>query len=285
MQLNPNDTAQLSEVRLRSGRPLSLTYPGSSKFLTISGGLTMSASNSAAMIISAEEINSTVEVLCRYSLHSCPRELREGWFVLPGGIRVGVTGTVSETAEASIHDFSSLNFRIAREVIGCADEIFRSCRNSTGILICGSVNSGKTTILRDLCRSFGNCTKTALIDERNEIAACENGVPTNDVGALTDILTGYQRSQGILSAVRTMSPDIIFCDEIAASDDVEAFISAQGSGIRFAATIHAGSFDDLMKREFAKVLIRKNVFTHAVILSGSKEPSAVREIRRLIDVL
>lgn len=278
-----SDRAMLSEVRLRCGRPAAFTYPDGSRYLTHSGRLTMCAGNTECITVRPETLTAAVDALCSYSVHSRSRELREGWFVLPGGVRVGVTGTTSETAEGTLRDYSSLNFRIAREVRGCAEDIFRRCGREASILISGGVNSGKTTVLRDLCRLYGSVCKTALIDERNEIAACSGGLPTNDVGALTDVLTGCSRSKGIVSAVRTMSPEMIFCDEIAASEDAEAILSAHGSGVRFAATIHAGNFDELMSRNIAKRLIGAGVFTHAVILRGSGEPSAVAEIRRLGD--
>jgi len=278
-----SERAMLSEVRLRCGRPAAFTYPDGSRYLTHSGHLTMCAGNTECITVKPETLTAAVDALCSYSVHSRSRELREGWFVLPGGVRVGVTGTSSETAEGTLRDYSSLNFRIAREVRGCAEEIFRRCGYRAGILVCGGVNSGKTTVLRDLCRLCGSVCKTALIDERNEIAACSGGLPTSDVGIMTDVLTGCKRSKGILSAVRTMSPEMIFCDEIATPEDAEAILSAHGSGVRFAATIHAGSFEELMTRDIARRLIDAGVFTYAVILRGSGEPSAVSEIRRLGD--
>ena len=278
-----SDRAMLSEVRLRCGRPAAFTYPDGSRYLTRSGRLTNCAGNTDCLTVTPENINASVEAICSYSVHSRSRELREGWFVLPGGVRVGVTGTVSGTSDKMLRDYSSLNFRLAREVRGCAEEIFRRCGMDSGILVCGGVNSGKTTVLRDLCRIYGSVCKTALIDERNEIAACSGGLPTNDVGTLTDVMTGCSRSEGIVSAVRTMSPDMIFCDEIATGGDAEAILSVHGTGVRFAATIHAGDPAELMSRDIAKRLIGEGVFTYAVFLRGSSEPSAVAEIRRLRD--
>ncbi|MBR4628228.1 MAG: Flp pilus assembly complex ATPase component TadA [Ruminococcus sp.] len=275
------DRRMISEIRLRAGRPVSLTYPDGSRFLTSAGRLTMSPSNAECVMASAEDISSSVEKLCRFSLYSCTRELTEGWFVLPGGIRVGLAGTVSETGTGLLRDISSLNFRLAREVIGCGEEIYKMCGSDAGILISGGVNSGKTTVLRDLCRIYGNTFKTALIDERSEIASSSGGLPSNDVGALTDILTGCKRSSGITAALRTLSPDMIFCDEIASEEDAEAILSAHGSGVRFAATIHAVSYTDLISRKIASMLLSNGVFTHIVILSGSNSPSQISEIRRI----
>ena len=116
-----SDRAMLSEVRLRCGRPAAFTYPDGSSYLTRSGRLTNCAGNTDCITVTPEELTAAVEALCSYSVHSRARELREGWFVLPGGVRVGVTGTVSGTSEGTLRDYSSLNFRIAREVKGCAE--------------------------------------------------------------------------------------------------------------------------------------------------------------------
>lgn len=276
-----NDRRSLTEIRLRSGRPVSFVYPYGFRFLTESGELTASYNNTACLRVTPGELAATVEMLCKFSVHSCKRELSEGYFVPAGGIRVGAAGTVNTAADCVMSDFSSLNFRIAREVSGCAEELHRLCGKSSGVLICGKVNSGKTTILRDMCRITGNAEKAVLIDERNEISASSGGSPGFDVGAMTDVIVGQERAAAISSAVRTLSPDVIFCDEISVQSDCDAILSAFGSGVRFTATIHAGTYDELMKRSVGRALIEAGVFGYAVFLQGSGSCSEVREIRRL----
>lgn len=273
-------TEKLSEIRLRSGRAVSYVYPGKIMFLTAGGGLTADHRDSRCICASAEDIHKTAEALCRYSVHSCSKELSEGFFVIGGGIRVGVAGTVSGTADRTIKDFSGLNFRIARSVNGCAEELFRRT-NGRSVLICGGVNSGKTTILRDLCRILGNDRKVVLIDERNEISASSGGVPSRDVGAMTDVIVGSDRAAGIISAVRTLSPDIIICDEISDKADAEAILSGFGCGVSFTSTIHAESYEELLSRRAAVPLIEAGVFDYAVFLQGCSFPSRIKEIRRI----
>lgn len=280
-----NDRRGLTEVRLRSGRPVSMVYPYGFRFVTDTGELTASHKNSACLCVSPAEIAAAVEMLCKYSVHSCRRELCEGYFVPACGIRVGAAGTVNTSAGGAMSEFSSLNFRIAREVKGCAEELYRMCGNSSGVLICGRVNSGKTTILRDLCRITGNSEKAVLIDERNEISASSGGSAGFDVGAMTDVIVGQERAAAICTAVRTLSPEVIFCDELAVPADSAAILSAFGSGVRFAATIHAGTYEELMKREVGRSLIEAGVFGYAVFLQGSGGCSEIREIRRLCDAV
>lgn len=275
--ISRNEQKKLSEIRLFGGRAVAYIYPDKIAYLTDSG-LTASFRNTSVIVADSDDISKTVDSLSHYSLHSCTRELQQGFFVLKNGIRVGISGIYS--ANGVITEITGLNFRMARNICGNADIIFNliSAENS-GVLICGSVNSGKTTVLRDLCRLVGNRKKVTLVDERNEISYVHNGTATNDVGALTDILVGCSRADGIISAVRTLSPDYIFCDEISNDEDSEAILSGIGCGVNFCATIHAQNYADLMKRPIARKIT--GAFDYAVFLKGAENPSEIAEIRRI----
>lgn len=86
-----------------------------------------------------------------------------GYITIKGGHRVGITGeVVVENGEVkNISYIYSLNFRIAREVIGVSKEILNYVldinHNSVyNTLIVGLPGSGKTTILRDLIKNISN---------------------------------------------------------------------------------------------------------------------------------
>lgn len=282
LAMRSEDISGLTEIRLRSTRSASLVYPDKVRFLCGDGSVTSFPNDTRCIVAAPEIMTETADLLCHYSRHSCQRELSEGAFSLGGGVRAGVSGKYSAADGKTLTDISSVNFRISRSVTGCADEVFNiSDLDVENLLICGGVNSGKTTVLRDLCRQWGDIRKTALIDERNEISAFSGGQPHNDVGEMTDIIVGCERWKGINSAVRSMSPDIIFCDEIADDKDAEALLKAHGCGVHFAATIHAGDMESLMQRAAAKALISEGVFRRAVFLQGSSAPGKIREVRRL----
>lgn len=279
MNINKDERENISEIRLFSGRAVAFIYPDKVAYLT-TVGLTASFRNTSVVIADSGDIEKTVDSLSHYSLHSCSRELKQGFFVLKNGIRVGISGSYS--SNGVITEITGLNFRVSRNIFGSADRIYPLISEyRCGILICGSVNSGKTTILRDLCRLTGNYQKAVLIDERNEIAFVHNGIASNDVGALTDILVGCSRAVGIVSAVRTLSPDYIFCDEISTDDDSDAIINSIGCGVEFCATIHAKNFNDLIKRPIGQKLMSAKIFRYAVFLEGSESPGKIAEIRRL----
>lgn len=278
-RVSEREKERISEIRLYSGRAPIYVYPDKIKYLT-QNGLTGSRGNTAILNVSAQEVRGVVDALCHYSLHTYQREMKQGYFVLRNGIRVGMSGTYSDSGV--ITEACGLNFRLSRNINGCGQIIFdRIMSESCGVLICGGVNSGKTTILRDLCRLIGSWHKVSLIDERNEIACVQNGISMNDVGALTDILSGCGRSRGIISAIRTLSPDYIICDEISTAEDLAAITESAGSGVKFCATIHGSDWEEIISGEMAKNLMKRRIFKYAAILHGADEPGKIREIKKL----
>ncbi len=283
VHLSENSMIHINEIRIRSERPIAIHFPDRTCFLCHDGKLTEKYTNPDVLFAKSSEINEIFNALCKYSIHSCSRELTQGYFTIENGIRVGISGSIANSDGGCYKYISGLNFRISREVRGCADEIFNRVFSSAlkSVLICGGVNSGKTTVLRDLCKSCGDVYKITLVDERNEISASMSGIPTNDVGIQTDIIEGCTRENGIISAIRTLSPQIIVCDELSGYSDSEAVLSGFGCGVKFIATVHAESFDDLSRRKFLHPLLANAVFDYAVILEGSSMPGRIREIRRL----
>lgn len=279
LSIGQRESADISELRLNSGRAVAIVFPDKILYLT-DRGLTANPKNTSAIVTLPTDIDGIVNALSHYSIHSCCGQLSEGVFVLRGGIRVGLSGRFN--SNGVLTDITGLNFRISRNIAGCGEKVYKLIsEQNCGVVICGGVNSGKTTILRDLCRLVGNRRKVTLVDERNEIACTMGGIIQNDVGNLTNVLTGCTREKGIISAVRTLSPDYIFCDEISTAEDAQAIISSMGCGVKFCATVHGGSYREMCSRPVMQRLFRAEVFGYAVILSGGEKPSEIKEIRRL----
>lgn len=266
-------SGELCEIRLRTGKPLAVSFPDKTAYLCENGSI--SQDGEKAVQVTAEDIRRTFEAVCRYSVHSCQSRINRGFVTVSGGHRAGLCGTAVYSGDGRIENIkyiSGINFRIAREVLGSADEIMNRVMRGgpRSILICGEPCSGKTTVLRDLCRQIGDRYPVSLIDERGEIAAESGGTPYNRVGLNTDIFSGYTKSDGIITAVRVMSPRMIFCDEIGSEADLNALELAAVSGVKAAATIHCGSPEQLLGRQRVYRMITNGIFEYCVFIHERK---------------
>ncbi|MBQ8727017.1 MAG: stage III sporulation protein AA [Oscillospiraceae bacterium] len=259
----------ITEIRLRTGRNIALRI-GSENILI--GGY----------IVSKEDVEYSFKAICNYSVYSYSRELSEGFITLNGGHRVGICGTaVTENGKVNnLNYISGLNFRIANERKGVADKIMTDIfsKEKCGIIIAGAPLCGKTTVLRDLCRQLGNKYKVSLIDERGEIASVYKGVPQNEIGDFTDVFDGYPKSEGILIAIRTMSPDYIFVDEIGTDGDYNAIFHSVSCGAEIIATAHASSVTSLKQRENINKLLKTGVFRYIVFLESVFGKIIIKEV-------
>jgi len=263
-RLPEDELSQIQEIRLRIRKPPGIVTNGRESPLP-------------SLIISPDDLSRTFQAVCSYSVYSYEQQLAEGYITIKGGCRVGICGSaVTESQHVkSLKYISSLNFRIAGERIGIAEPIWNQASGS--ILLTGTAGSGKTTYLRDLCRIAGTHHRTALIDERGELASVQRGEPSHDVGIMTDVFDGYPRSDGVLTALRVMTPEYIICDELGTQADVQAVLQASGCGVRLIASCHAGSPEDFRKRPVIKPLLEANVFQYAVFLHNG----TVQTVRRI----
>ena len=266
----------ISEIRLRRSKRLSVNTGSKEYFVTQSGALTNNYTK--GLFVKDEHIARIYQLALRNSVHSFHREIVNGYMTVDGGCRIGFCGTAvqSETNTSlieNIKDISSVNIRIAREMIGCADELYRSLTSGgrTGLLIIGPPSSGKTTLIRDLTRQLGQTMTLSLIDERNEIACVCGGMPQNDVGQKTDVFSSYNRYDGIMIAVRVMSPEFIVVDEIGSRDDIEALGYALNSGVYIIASCHGAGLRDVRRKTVIRKLIKAGAFgKYAVLGTGIK---------------
>ncbi len=251
--------ASAEEIRLRAGQPIVIRCGKYNHVLQVH--------------ITYPDIESCVAAFCRQSVHSYEKELSQGYITLKGGHRAGFCGTAVYTdgAVSFIKNISSVNIRIARCHTGCADSLsclFFGASQPKGLLVIGKPLSGKTTILRDLCRSIGTRYRLSLIDERGEIAAVSDGEAQFDVGLLTDVFSGFLKDDGIIRAVRTMSPDYVVLDELGA--DFKSIECCINSGTGIIMTAHADGTEQALDNLPIRSFLASGAISHIAVLSSHK---------------
>lgn len=287
LQIPDDIKKDVQEIRIRALRPLTLVCHSGILFVTQSGRTTY-LYNEGLHMVEKSEVEESFRVICGYSVHSHKDEIINGYITLPGGHRAGLCGTaaVENNKIIGIRNISSINLRIARQVKGIADRVLDIAfprGRWDSLLIAGPPSSGKTTVLRDLTAQLasgqlGKYMKTTVVDERGELAAVYAGQAQNDVGVNCDILDGYPKANGIMIALRTLSPDIIVCDELGGDDDVRAVEAGVNAGVKFLATVHAGSKEELMRRAQIRRLLQTGAFPKIALLKGRESPGEIKEI-------
>jgi len=250
---------QAEELRLRAGRVPAVTL--GKREVPFPGGEWMTG----------EDLQRTIEIATRASTQAAFEKLRQGWFTVPGGHRVGLCGEVTTTGGESFtfRKLSSLNIRVARQVSGCALEIFETlrARGFPSVLILAPPGAGKTTLLRDLIRLLSEeAGPIGLCDERGEVAALREGIPQFDVGSRTDILDGCPKAEGLMILLRGMGARFLACDEITDPADAAALAVCAGCGVRLLATAHGVSLKDLDRRPVYQTL--QPLFGAAVLIQN-----------------
>lgn len=271
------DENSIEEIRIRVDRPVILKYPeGKEDILD--------------HVVTQNEILNILQSLCNNSIYSYQSQICDGYITLQGGHRVGITGNVAmkDGKITNVNYVSSLNFRIAREIIGASDEIFKEVitrinsqnnfKNSNNdtlnleinnTLIVSKPGCGKTTVLRDLVRNISNMGFTvSLIDERGEIASMYKGIPQNDIGLRTDVMDNVTKSLGMKIAVRTMAPQVIVADEIGTDGDLEAINYGICSGVKGIFTAHGSDISELRQNETLNKLYEEKLFKRIIFLEN-----------------
>lgn len=282
-KINENVINNMQEIRLRANRPIVIVTHSGCSFLTTSGKVSYIFSSNC-VCSSENEITDCVNRMCGYSMHSHYEDILNGYITLPNGSRVGLTGTAvyDKTEVKGIKDIDGINIRIPRQIRGVSEYIFNNVfgESISNLLIVGAPSSGKTTMLKDLTYQLssgrmGKYYKICIVDERKEIASSKNDI--NMIGPNTDVLFGFPKAKGITMAVRTLSPDIIICDEVG-TDETEAIIDAMNTGAVFILSIHAKNYEELKNKKIYKKMYEQNCISNVVFLKGCNEPCVISEI-------
>lgn len=258
------DAGEITELRLRPDRPARLRL--------------LDGSEETAEPLSRDRFSRALLRMMGNSLYACEEELKQGYFTMEGGIRVGVCGRLGAGSGAIVgmSSIGSACIRIPREIVSQeARRLWRGRPES--LLILSPPGMGKTTMARQLARIASEAGfNVAIADERREIAACREGVPSFDVGERTDVMDGCPKAVAMELMLRACAPELIVVDEIGSEGDAAAIGNCARCGVAVAATAHAASFEDALVR-FDR-LFREKVFRRAALLGPKPgEIAAVRE--------
>ena len=230
------------EIRLRTGLPVALTVGGETVFVLESGKVSFYITQG---LLRAEkrDVEESFRLLCKNSAFAHSEELKNGFIMMEGGHRAGVCGRLTENGV--MHDVSSVNIRIAREIFGAANDIARAYKGG------------------GLC---GRIYRVAVIDSRGEISGSSGGIAYNDLGAGTDVLLTADKAAGLEIAVRTMFPDIVAFDEIGTERELAGVSGSFNAGVSIITTAHAGGEEDLMRRAVTRELIKSGAVNSVAFL-------------------
>ena len=263
------------EIRLYAGEKPSLRCRG--ELITLE----------ALPQLSPQVINTVFETMCEYSVYAYRNDIANGFVTLRGGHRAGICGkaVIEDNKVKTFTEITSINIRIASYISGCANGLIKSAFSNSicGLLIAGEPMSGKTTLLRDIAASLSNGImgkklSVAVIDERNEIAAVRNGKSQYEAMGRCDIISGCPKSEGIMQAIRTISPDVIICDELSSENDAVTTQKCFNCAVPVIATVHATDIGQLSSRPVTRMLIESGAFEKYVFLEGKTCPGSIREI-------
>jgi stage III sporulation protein AA len=267
---------KISEIRLRADMPISITY--AERNISTFGG--------RELILDLQTLCGVVSRLCEESVHTYGSTINEGYITLSGGLRIGVCGRArTENGRVfAVREITGVCVRIPHALPHAGEglmSVIYEKRRVQSALIYSPPGVGKTTIVRALAARLGGegvRRRVVVADSRGEIYMREMFAHT-----LCDFLDGYPKGAGIEIATRTLSPEVIVCDEIS-DGEAEAVLAAQNAGVPLIATAHGESFASVLLRPGIKKLYAAGVFRYFIgvcrAAGGENYSFDIKDIRR-----
>lgn len=104
-------------------------------------------------IVTQRDILETLQNICENSIYSYQKEICEGYITIKGGHRIGITGAcvIENNKVINIKYISSLNFRVAKQIIGCSNHMLHEI-----------INEDNNNIYNTLIVSLPRCRKNHI---------------------------------------------------------------------------------------------------------------------------
>lgn len=244
---------EITEIRIRVGKRIEIKTRQGRFFTRFSAD--------------GEYIENLIKRITNNSKYAYEDRLSQGYVDYSDGIRIGVAGDGWVNNGKIIYKkIYSLCVRIPHIIEVSAEPVKKILDNFDNTLLVSPPGGGKTTLLRCIAEKLSENNDLLIIDERSEI--CGRGLVFYR-GTRCDVIQGVPKEYAFETAIRTMSPQIVVCDELFGEKDYFAVKTLIGSGIKVAATFHSdGVIPDMLNE----------LFYYKVFLSSKPTPGSIKSI-------
>ena len=269
----------VNEIRLRADKPILLVIGGQRIFLAENG---MTPNIHDALKATKIMIEDIIFRASECSLYSVNEQIKRGFIVTEGGIRLGLGGDLVEEGEKikTMTNFTSINIRIPHEIKNCSLSTFEMLLGKEGVLntlVVSPPGAGKTTYLRDfVCQlSERNFAYNVLVlDERGELDIGKDGC----LGNFSDKISFARKKIGFENGIRALSPNLIVTDELGQEEDIKAVEYAVNCGVNILASVHCDSIENLSFKPYFEKILHDKVFKRFVLLSLRNGPGTIEGV-------
>lgn len=143
-----------------------------------------------------------------------------------------------------------ITVRFGRFIYGAAEPLYELLKHDrAGLMLIGRPGVGKTTILRDVARILAKDygPNVAIVDSSNEIGG-DGKIPHPGIGLARRLQVPNPSVQAsiMMQAIANHGPEVVIADEIGYHNDVGVVITMARRGVRFIATAHGETLQDIV---------------------------------------